>query len=1010
VRNRTKLKKRLLVTLISAAVSGATVMPAIGWAQSADANLRGAAPPNAEITAKNTATGATRRTTSSADGSYALVGLPPGTYSVSAAGGATQTVTLSVASTGTLNLVGEAPAGKDASQLEGITVTAAALTEVKTSEVGNTVSLRQIQTVPQITRNFLEFADTVPGMVFQVDSAGHTSLKSGGQNANSVNVYIDGVGQKNYVKEGGVAGQFNSQGNPFPQLAIGEYKVITSNYKAEYDQVSSAAVTAETKSGTNEFHGEIFNTYTDDSYRADTPAELAANKKTPSQEKEYGIAVGGPIIQDQLHFFFTYEAKRYDTPITVVPGVTTTDFDLTQVLPPDVRRQLGPANLPFTEDLYFGKLDWEFSDRDRVELSAKVRREDQADNIGTTNAVSASTLVTNNDDRFDLRWQHSADHWFNELLLTHEKTFNSPGSLNNGNGIVYVLPRASGDGDIILNTGAASPLATQNKGQKGPAIEDNLTFNDLNWMGSHTVKMGAKFKKVDLTAQDAGDNNAQFFYDVYPDHVEPAPFKAFFTNPVPGLSPVAKSSTKQYGLYIQDDWAVNEKLTLNLGVRWDYEDNASFLNYRTPQNVIDAINSQDPNGPAGQTYRQSLALGGVNIDDYISNGHNRNAQKDEFQPRLGFSYDLNADEEHVIFGGAGRSYDRNLYDYLQLELTKAALPQFTVYFDQPDHPCPENAANCVAWDPRYLNGLPNLQALVSSSNRGQEVDVVNNNIKTPYSDQFSLGMRNKVGDWNTSAAVARILSKDGFVFTLGNRRQDGSFWLNGDQPWGNGIPGFGSLIIGNSGIETKTTQVLLSADKPYTKDDGWGVSFAYTYTDAKQNRDIKEHYSFDEETINDYPFIQSNSVGKHRCVATASTDLPWGLLLSGKLTLETAVPNNQFQCYHNPNDGSPSYPVFSTGSHCTPIAPLPSGERFGIGGKIWGYRSVDFALQKNFDFTQGLILYVRADFLNIFNFKNYSDYTQLNRFGFDNYAVQYNPTGNIFGSPRAIKVTAGFRF
>src|SRR5205814_1852195 len=63
-------------------------------------------------------------------------------------------------------------------------------------------------------------------------------------------VYIDGVGQKGYVRSG-LAGQSDqTQGNPFPQLAIGEYKVITSNYKAEYDQISSAAVTAETRSGT----------------------------------------------------------------------------------------------------------------------------------------------------------------------------------------------------------------------------------------------------------------------------------------------------------------------------------------------------------------------------------------------------------------------------------------------------------------------------------------------------------------------------------------------------------------------------------------------------------------------------------------------------------------------------------------------------------------------------------------------------------------------------------------
>ncbi|MCT7057404.1 hypothetical protein, partial [Salmonella enterica] len=83
------------------------------------------------------------------------------------------------------------------------------------------------------------------------------------------------------------------------------------------------------------------------------------------------------------------------------------------------------------------------------------------------------------------------------------------------------------------------------------------------------------------------------------------------------------------------------------------------LNYVTPASVIAAINSQDPNAPAGQTYAQTLAKGGVNINDYISTGNNRKAQKNEIQPRIGFSNDLFGDEEHGIFGGWGRSYDRN---------------------------------------------------------------------------------------------------------------------------------------------------------------------------------------------------------------------------------------------------------------------------------------------------------------------------------------------------------------
>src|SRR3546814_17069643 len=79
-----------------------------------------------------------------------------------------------------------------------------------------------------------------------------TLFRSG---SNNINEIIDGGGQKNYGTPGGMTGQDDSRVNPCPQAAIGEYKVITSNYKAEYDQISSAAVVAVTKSGTNEFRG-----------------------------------------------------------------------------------------------------------------------------------------------------------------------------------------------------------------------------------------------------------------------------------------------------------------------------------------------------------------------------------------------------------------------------------------------------------------------------------------------------------------------------------------------------------------------------------------------------------------------------------------------------------------------------------------------------------------------------------------------------------------------------------
>jgi outer membrane receptor protein involved in Fe transport len=985
-------KKTLLAAAIATALAAGTGVPRVSWAQTADATLRGKAAANADVVAKNVATGATRRTKAAEDGSYTIPGLQPGTYRVDAGPGTETTVTVTVASVATVDLraavAPEAPT-------EEITVKSKRIIETKTSEVGGTVSLQQIQTVPQITRNFLEFADTVPGIVFTVDPSGQTSLRGGAQNTSSVNVYIDGVGQKNYVKEGGVSGQFATQGNPFPQLAIGEYKVITSNYKAEFDQVSSAAVVAETKYGTNEFHGEAYGQYTSNKFRAETPSEENAGFETPSNNKEFGASLGGPIIQDVLHFFVTYEGKRYTTPITVTPGVTVlSGIPIQSLLPAAVDAQFGPGSLPFKEDQYFAKIDFEPTDSDKFETSVKYRNESQIENIGVAQSASQSIATLNDDTRITLRWQHSADHWFNDLLFTHEDSFNNPSAINMGNGSIYHVEAAGQD---VLKTGASDPRATQDKGQRGPGIQDDFTFSDLHWLGDHTVKLGAKFKKIDLTAADAQNINPQFTYNVTPAGTDALPYQALFTNPVAGLSPTAKSSDNQFGVYIQDDWVQNEHLTWNLGMRWDYEQNKGYLDYVTPANVVAAFNAQDPNAPAGQTYAQTLANGGVNINNFISNGHNRHADTGEFQPRLGFSFDFNGDQRHVLFGGYGRSYDRDLYDYLQVEVTKSALPEYTVFFPNANAATANGCfgAPCVAWNPNYLNGLQNLQALIGSSSAGAEVDALPNNLKTPYSDQFSIGIRNTVGDWNTSAAVARIISKDGFVFTLGNRFPNGQFFQNQGQPWGNGVPGFGSLIIGGNGIETKTTQVLLSAEKPYTAESHWGSTIAYTFTDATQNRDITQHYSFDEETINQYPFIRSNSVARHRLVSTGSYGLPFDFIVAGKLTLASPIPVNDLACI------GITYP---TGSGCTPIAGTPKN--------FFGYRSMDIEITKNFNIGHFASAYVRLDGINVFNFHNFSD--TINNWGTGGVAnpnpVTYNPVGNINGVPRTLKLMVGAKF
>ena len=138
------------------------------------------------------------------------------------------------------------------------------LVDMRTSEVATNISVEQIESLPQGNRNFLNFAALAPGVRIN-DRDTEKTFQAGALGANAVNVYIDGVSYKNQVINGGVVGQDSSRGNPFPQNAVQEFRVITQNFKAEYEQASSAIITAKTKSGTNEFHGDTFIYYQDKS-------------------------------------------------------------------------------------------------------------------------------------------------------------------------------------------------------------------------------------------------------------------------------------------------------------------------------------------------------------------------------------------------------------------------------------------------------------------------------------------------------------------------------------------------------------------------------------------------------------------------------------------------------------------------------------------------------------------------------------------------------------------------
>src|SRR5213594_3999779 len=214
----------------------------------------------ARVVAVNPLTSRQREATSQSNGFYAMLGLVPAEYDVTARqiGMAPQRIHVRV-------LIGEVypldfKLAASAIQIEAVSVVAASGVETRTSEVATNVTQQQVEHLPLSDRNFLDLVQLAPGTSIQSGGINDTrkTFAAGALPADNVNVFIDGTSYKNDLTAGGVAGQDASRGNPFPLNAVQEFRVITQNYKAEYQKASSGIITATTKSGGNQWQGSTF--------------------------------------------------------------------------------------------------------------------------------------------------------------------------------------------------------------------------------------------------------------------------------------------------------------------------------------------------------------------------------------------------------------------------------------------------------------------------------------------------------------------------------------------------------------------------------------------------------------------------------------------------------------------------------------------------------------------------------------------------------------------------------
>ena len=989
---------RLAAALLSATAM-ATIVAAPAHAQESNASLRGTitvgGQPISQISAVEVDTGIRRTVTAGPDGSYNFASLRPGSYRlelVTPAGTrTTDTFTLEVAQNAQLSFdvpeaAPAATADETAAADEGIVVVGRRIRSMEGGEVGINISQRLIEQLPQNNRNFLAFADLAPGVQFITNASGQSRLQGGAQDSRTVNVFIDGVGQKDYVLKNGITGQDSTQGNPFPQLAIGEYRVISSNYKAEFDQVSSVAITAVTKSGTNEFHGEGFIDYTDQDFRDPTPNEVASGTKIRTKDLQFGGALGGPIIPDMMHFFVTYEGKRRVEPRDVSPGL---DLPVS-FFPSEYQGLFGSFNEEFNENLYFGKIDFSPTQKDLIEVSAKYRDESgESFNSGIA-SFETRTLAKVEEWRGLARWEHSEDTWINDFKLSYEDVTWGPRPFLTENTSIFfaTVPNANGTsrrGDILRIGGGSN---FQDKGQDGWTIQDDFTYTGLD---THTIKAGVKAKWVTLNTFQANNLNPVFRYNTnfnpnggtFNDDI---PYRLEFFAPIGNADPQIRSKNFQFGIYIQDDWDVTDRLTLNLGIRWDYERTPAFLNYvHDPAQVAAVLPPNYPN----------LANADYDINDFISTGKEREAFMGAFQPRVGFSYELDAERRFVVFGGFGRSYDRNQFDFLQQELAQGVAAGRTFNFSNggsPDGNCAPGPT-CVPFNPIYLTPEGRAQLIANVPvGAGRELRFINNDLKVPYSDQFSLGLRGRFDLLEAEVGYSHIESKDGFVYLLGNRRPDGTFFPptgNPGSPFGFPPAPFGSIIIGTNGIETSADSAYLKLNKNYTPESPWSLTATYTYTEAEENRQFGEVFSLDYPSIEDYPVTRSSGVRKHRLVMAGTVDIPFGITLSSKFQI--ASPRYLKSFTFVPND---------------PLSRDVAAIETDSNGDRWGFRQMDLAVTKYFPLpflTDDTRIWARVDIINLFNDRNFNSFNAVTGDrNFNNRAID--------GPPRTVKLSTGFSF
>jgi hypothetical protein len=589
---------------------------------------QGAAIPGVTVTAKNLATGFTRTETSDGEGVYRLQALPVGIYEVNAELSGFATVSKKDVEVNVAQIQAIDFSMKVATLAETVNVTGATpLIQTTASGVGGIVDPKRIESIPLNGRQFANLAATIPGvgLAFHTDPTKSTqySPQINGGNGRNLNYQIDG-GDNNDDTVGGLLQQF-------PLEAIQEFNFQTQRFKAEYGRSNGGVLNVVTKSGTNTPSGSLFEFFRDKSMNAESESEVqndlkaaAANTTLPGKQdyrrNQFGGSFGGPISKDRAHFFVAIERTQQDT---------------TQVV-----NTLGlfPASdgvfaVPYRENL----------------VTAKVTA-----NLNAAQYLSVRYGFNNNSQPYGASSVSTFDNWgdsankFNSINLNHNWVMGGA-KLNE-----FIFQYADFRNNISSRSSAANELfpngVTIGANQNTPQTTEQKKFqfrDDFSWHVTghgglgHDFKAGANFiDEPHLFITFNTGKGATFYTHVTNDRNGP-----ISTVAISDGNASANIPTKQYSLYFQDDWRASDRLTVNVGLRYDITDGLSNLDQSKNPNYVLVHNA----ALAGKFNNLAPPVAAV-MNDFASGP---TVDKRNIQPRIGAVYDVRGNGKDIVRGGWG---------------------------------------------------------------------------------------------------------------------------------------------------------------------------------------------------------------------------------------------------------------------------------------------------------------------------------------------------------------------